>query len=48
MENESQHSTSIVMSILEWVVTLAYLNLLWIGFSLVVGNSASLLESFIS
>ncbi len=34
MENESQHSTSIVMSMLEWIVTLAYLNLLWIGFSL--------------
>lgn len=34
MENESQHSSSLLMKGLEWIVTLAYLNLLWIGFSL--------------
>lgn len=35
MENESHHSTSMIMKVLDWVVTLAYLNLLWIGFSLI-------------
>lgn len=35
MENESHHSTSLIMKGLEWIVTLAYLNLLWIGFSLI-------------
>ncbi|MCC5894513.1 MAG: DUF624 domain-containing protein [Alkalibacterium sp.] len=34
MENETHHSPSLFMKILEWVATLAYLNILWIAFSL--------------
>lgn len=35
MENPSNNTTNVFMTALEWIMTLAYLNLLWVAFTLI-------------